>query len=182
MYRHIISNKSPYKKITYYTSYVDRVAHVHKNSEAYKFFTSSTYKNAIKVGKFTNVVMPIVSSILTSYVVYKRFITKTPNKYNRNYKKLELKFGSDVKSYKKLLRQMKKRGWTENSIKETVNKPYTIRKSRNLATGNSATVYYKKSGSYVIVDDVSKEIVQISDNINPRDWIPDKNIINPYKP
>lgn len=82
MYRHITSNKSPYKKITYYTSYGDKVAHVHKNSEAYKFFTSSIYKNAIKVGKFTNVVMPIVSNILTSYVVYKRFITKTPNKYN----------------------------------------------------------------------------------------------------
>ena len=43
-------------------------------------------------------------------------------------------------------------------------------------------IFYKKSGSYVIVDDVIKEIVQISDNINPRDWIPDKNIINPYKP
>ncbi len=84
MYRHITSNKSPYKKITYYTSYGDKVAHVHKNSEAYKFFTSSIYKNAIKVGKFTNVVMPIVSNILTSYVVYKRFITKTPNKYNSN--------------------------------------------------------------------------------------------------
>ena len=84
MYRHITSNKSPYKKITYYTSYGDKVAHVHKNSEAYKFFTSSIYKNAIKVGKFTNVVMPIVSNILTSYVVYKKYITNNPNKFN-NY-------------------------------------------------------------------------------------------------
>lgn len=79
MYSNITSNKSPYKKITYYTSYGDRVAHVHKNSEACKFFTSSTYKNAVALGKFTNIVMPIVSSILTSYVVYKRFIAKSPN-------------------------------------------------------------------------------------------------------
>ena len=102
MYRHITSNKSPYKKITYYTSYGDKVAHVHKNSEAYKFFTSSIYKNAIKVGKFTNVVMPIVSNILTSYVVYKKYITNNPNKFNNKkkyitYKKVSLEIDNDNK-------------------------------------------------------------------------------------
>lgn len=30
--------------------------------------------------------------------------------------------------------------------------------------------------------DITNEIVQISDNINPSTWIPDSGIINPYKP
>ena len=54
--------------------------------------------------------------------------------------------------------------------------------SVNKATGNSATVYYTKQGSYVIVDDVTKAIVQVSDNINPSTWAPDMSIIDPYIP
>lgn len=59
------------------------------------------------------------------------------------------------------------RGWTEDLVRNTVDNPYTIRASVNKATGNSATVFYTQQGSYVIVDDVTKAIVQISDNINP---------------
>lgn len=67
-------------------------------------------------------------------------------------------------------------------VEDTVRNPYTTRVSTNKATGNSATVYYNKSGSYVVIDDVTKEVVQISDNINPSTWIPDPSIIDPYKP
>ena len=91
-------------------------------------------------------------------------------------------FGSDTKSAAKLESQMTQRGWTESTVKDVVSSPYTIRDSKNLSTGNPATVYYNKSGGYVIIDDVTKEVVQVSDNINPSAWIPDKNIINPYKP
>lgn len=76
---------------------------------------------------------------------------------------------------------MKKRGWDKNLVNQTVDKPYTTRVSKNLATGNSATVYYDKSGHYVVVDDVTNEVVQISHRFIP-DWAPDKNIINPYIP
>ena len=58
--------------------------HLHKDAEAYKFLSSGTYKNAIAIGKVTNVVAPLVSNIMTQYVVYKRFITTTSNKYNSN--------------------------------------------------------------------------------------------------
>ncbi len=97
-------------------------------------------------------------------------------------KSADLVFGSSTKSAQKLLNQMNKRGWTEDLIKNTVDNPHTIRTSVNKATGNSATVFYTQQGSYVIVDDITKKIVQISDNINPSTWAPDSSIIDPYIP
>ena len=70
----------------------------------------------------------------------------------------------------------------KNLIKNTVDDPYTIRTTINKATGNAATVFYNEKGAYVIVDNVTKEIVQISDNINPSTWIPDSSIVNPFIP
>ena len=93
----------------------------------------------------------------------------------------ELTFGNKTKSNTKLLNQMQQRGWTEQLVKETVDNPYTTRVSTNLATNQTATVFYTSRGAYVIVDDVTKEVVQISSNIDPASWIPDKNIINPYR-
>ena len=77
---------------------------------------------------------------------------------------------------------MTQRGWTESTVKDMVNNPYTTRVSTNKATGNPSTVYYNQEGGYVIIDDVTKAVVQVSDNINPSTWIPDPSIINPYKP
>lgn len=81
-----------------------------------------------------------------------------------------------------VMNQMNSRGWTEDLIRNTVDYPYTIRTSVNKATGNAATVFYTQQGSYVIVDDVTKAIVQISDNINPSTWAPDLSIVDPYIP
>ena len=92
-----------------------------------------------------------------------------------------IKYGSESKSETKLNNQLKKRGWTQESVQDTVDNPYTTRLSKNLATQNSATVYYNKDGSYVILDDITNEIVQISNRYDPR-WVPDANIQNPYKP
>ncbi|WP_249294473.1 colicin E5-related ribonuclease [Fumia xinanensis] len=94
----------------------------------------------------------------------------------------QIVFGSDTKSATKLNNQMTKRGWTENTVRDTVNQPYTTRVSTNKATGNPATVYYNKSGGYVIIDDVTNAIVQVSDNINPSTWAPDPSIVDPYLP
>ena len=97
-------------------------------------------------------------------------------------KSSELVFGSSTKSTQKLMNQMKNRGWTEDLIRNTVDNPYTSRTSVNKATGNEATVFYTQQGSYVIVDNITKEIVQISDNINPSTWAPDSSIVDPYIP
>ncbi|WP_144053552.1 colicin E5-related ribonuclease [Clostridium saccharoperbutylacetonicum] len=59
---------------------------------------------------------------------------------------------------------------------------YTTRESINKATGNSATVYYNEAGGYVIIDDITKSVVQISDNVNPSAWILDPSRIDKCKP
>lgn len=80
----------------------------------------------------------------------------------------------------KINRQLAKRGWTLEKIKQTLDRPFTTRTSKNKANGNEATVYYNKDGSYVVIDNVTKKIIQISDRTKP--WAPDKTIINPYIP
>jgi hypothetical protein len=93
----------------------------------------------------------------------------------------ELVFGSGTKSATKLLNQMNARGWTEETVKKTVSNPFTTRSSTNLSNNNPATAYFNKDGSYVVVDDITKEVMQISNKLDPK-WIPDSNIIDPYIP
>jgi hypothetical protein len=64
------------------------------------------------------------------------------------------------------------RGWTQSDIQNTVDNPaQTLPSPRgNLATGNSATIYYRSDGHYVILDDVTLEIVQVS-NIYDSGWL-----------
>ncbi|HLY69362.1 MAG TPA: colicin E5-related ribonuclease, partial [Puia sp.] len=81
----------------------------------------------------------------------------------------------------KIRAQMKSRGWSDESLGETIQDAFTTRESKNLATGNKATAFYDKAGNYVVRDNTTKDVIQIS-NKNKIDWVPDKNIINPYKP
>lgn len=67
-------------------------------------------------------------------------------------------------------------------IKATVDTPFTTRVSVNKYTGNTATVFYTEKGSYVVVDDITYEIIQVSENINMETWTPDQTIIDPYVP
>jgi len=95
----------------------------------------------------------------------------------------ELTFSAD-----KILPQMGVRGWTVTTIKNLVKDPYTVRGAKNKANGNLATVFYGKDGTYVSVDNVTKEVIQVTDNnvvrglIPGKTWYPDDSIINPYKP
>ncbi|HCW3271682.1 TPA: transposase [Listeria monocytogenes] len=133
----------------------------------------------------------IISGLVFRYTVggYKGKKFKIPKAWlNRRKKAREghiksdnIKFGSSVKSTKKVNNQMKKRGWSEESVKSVVDHPHTTRKSGNKATGNDATVFYDKDGSYVIIDDKTKEIVQISDKFD-KNWVPDAGIADPCKP
>lgn len=94
----------------------------------------------------------------------------------------DLIFGNSAKSSKKISNQMADRGWTESSVQNTVDSSFTTRKSTNKATKNSATVYYTEEGAYVVVDDVTKEVVQVSDKNKLSSWYPDDTIIDPYIP
>jgi filamentous hemagglutinin family protein len=88
---------------------------------------------------------------------------------------------SPINIEKDVLDQLVERQWTIEAIIDTIDNPYTVRVSTNKFTGNTATVFYEKDGSYVIVDDGTGDIVQISDRGDPN-WIPDPRIINPYRP
>jgi RHS repeat-associated protein len=78
--------------------------------------------------------------------------------------------------------QLARRGWTREAINETVNNPFTTRAATNRATGNPATAFFRKDGSHVIRDNVTGDLVQVSDRTNPANWIPDASIVNPYLP
>ena len=82
----------------------------------------------------------------------------------------------------KIKGQFSNRGWSTRTIHQTVNKPFTTRSALNKANGNSATAYYTKAGGYVVRDNVTGEIIQISNLKNPGSWVPDQTIINPYRP
>lgn len=93
----------------------------------------------------------------------------------------DLKFGGETKSQTKLANEMAKRGWTKKDVQGTVDNPHTTRDSTNKANGNDATAYYNEDGSYVVVDDETNEVIQVSDKNDPN-WIPDSSIENPYFP
>jgi hypothetical protein len=81
----------------------------------------------------------------------------------------------------KISRQMSRRGWDQSSINNVVSNPFTTRQAFNKATGQTATAFYAQDGSYVVRDNSTAEIVQISQK-GDGDWVPDSSIINPYKP
>jgi RHS repeat-associated protein len=83
---------------------------------------------------------------------------------------------------KKISRQLGRRGWSAGDIDQTVNSPFTTRPSINRATGNRATAFYREDGSYVVRDDGTGDIVQISDRKSPSSWKPDRDVQNPYRP
>jgi hypothetical protein len=81
----------------------------------------------------------------------------------------------------KIARQLGGRGWTTQLVHRTVNKTFTTRSATNRANGNAATAYFNKNGSHVVRDNVTGQVIQIS-NRNDPNWIPDSTIINPYIP
>ena len=81
----------------------------------------------------------------------------------------------------KISKQMDRRGWSKDMIDDVVNDPYTTRSALNKANNNPATAFYNKAGDYVVRDNITEKIIQIS-KYGDRGWIPDSTIINPYRP
>jgi RHS repeat-associated protein len=94
-----------------------------------------------------------------------------------------LRFGGvTFKVTDKIAKQLAKRGWSDDLINSVLKSPHASRQAMNKATKSPATAYFARDGSYVVVDDVTKEVIQISDKTNIQGWIPDSSIINPYIP
>ena len=74
----------------------------------------------------------------------------------------------------KILDQLGPRDWTQDTVDETVKDPaqthnvwdYTASGGRQ-----AATAYVRSDGAYVVVNDSTGEVVQVSDGTNP-DWKP----------
>ena len=81
----------------------------------------------------------------------------------------------------KISGQMNSRGWTSKDMNNVIQDPYTTRAAVNKATGNPTTAYYNQAGDYVVRDNVTGSIVQIS-HVGDINWIPDSTIVNPYRP
>jgi hypothetical protein len=90
----------------------------------------------------------------------------------------------DVKIDGKIKGQLGNRGWTEQDVQDAANGPpagtTTDNRSPNkTADGkgrrDSATVYGDKGG-YVVVNDRTREVVQVSDRKPGSGWIPDSRI------
>jgi hypothetical protein len=82
------------------------------------------------------------------------------------------KIGSKIES------QIAKRGWTQESVEEAIRNParkVATRDTRHLASGgranDPATAYVTKDGSYVVRNDVTGDIVQVSDRTSSS-WLP----------
>lgn len=63
-----------------------------------------------------------------------------------------------------------------------MNNPFVTRNAENKANGNPATAYFNEDGSYVVRDDATGELVQMSDRTDPSCWVPDDTITDPYIP
>ena len=88
---------------------------------------------------------------------------------------------TNVPSSGRKFNQLTSRGWDQSSIDDVVNNPAHTSAASNRATGNPATAYFDKEGNYVVRDDVTGDLVQLS-NRNDPDWMPDLSISDPYRP
>ena len=81
---------------------------------------------------------------------------------------------SSLKYSKKIQKQMPERGWSKDQIEATVKNPHTTAKTTYKGTGESATAYINKDGSYVVVKNATQEIIQVSNKNKewtfPTDW------------
>jgi filamentous hemagglutinin len=88
----------------------------------------------------------------------------------------EAELGVSTQYGSKIMGQLGKRGWTAGSVEETISNPARTavgRDTRWMADGtrmdDPATTYYNKDGSYVVRNNKSGDVVQVS-NRNDPNW------------
>jgi RHS repeat-associated protein len=91
---------------------------------------------------------------------------------------------TDVKIDDKIAGQLGERGWTEQGVRDLTKTDPTGVSTDKRSPGktddgkgrnDSATVYGPKEGGHVVVNDTTKEVIQIS-NKNDPNWVPDSRI------
>ncbi|MGI8690094.1 MAG: colicin E5-related ribonuclease [Thermomicrobiales bacterium] len=69
----------------------------------------------------------------------------------------------------KIAEQMADRGWTGDDINNVANNPVDQHPAINKTSNDPATAYYGSDGHYIVVNDNTGEVIQIS-NRNKPDW------------
>lgn len=84
---------------------------------------------------------------------------------------MQIQFGA------KILKQLSKRGWTKESVMEIIQKPAHTAQTQDKRYKHDgtrenapATIYYSGEGHYVIRNDLTGDIVQVSDTNDPG-WV-----------
>ena len=111
----------------------------------------------------------------------KRAYQKFANKLAKTRHSLNNPVKTKVPTSGRKFNQLNSRGWDQSSIDNVVNNPIHKSTALNRATGNPATAHFDKSGNYVVRDNVTGDLVQMS-NRNDPNWIADPTITNPYSP
>jgi hypothetical protein len=68
----------------------------------------------------------------------------------------------------KIEAQLDARGWIERQIREAVDAPIGISTDNTGGKAEPATVYGSNEGGYVVINDMTRRVIQISDKNNPR--------------
>lgn len=71
--------------------------------------------------------------------------------------------------------QVARRGWTADAIGRAIRRPVATGRTVDRATGQPATAYFVSHNQYVVRNDVTGQIVQVSDLRNPN-WMVDRAI------
>ncbi len=83
--------------------------------------------------------------------------------------------GVVYENFNKIFPQMAVRGWTVEAVEEVIVNPSAVGATVNRATGNAATAFFDKAGSYIVKDNITNDIIQIS-NRNDAHWVVDPAI------
>lgn len=155
-----------------YTLYAKYEGSSEKHGQSFEEFVE---QNKTEVGLFVLGTLPAGKLAKVANKVAKATNT---NKVAKATKKLAAAGGKGIKIKisEKIKKQMQKRGWTQDSIEEAINNPSTTKSAtdrRHLPSGSrnneSATQYYTKDGHYVVRNDKTGDIVQVS-NRNDPNW------------
>jgi hypothetical protein len=91
-------------------------------------------------------------------------------------KSAESSFSFDTK----IAGQLEKRGWNTGTIDDVIAHPVHESPAINKATGGDATAFFRADKSYVVRDNTTGKIIQVS-NRNDPNWAIDSTITNPPK-
>jgi WXG100 family type VII secretion target len=86
--------------------------------------------------------------------------------------------GTDWQVNDQKARQAGRRGWDEQDISDVIDNPADTGTAVDRSTGDPATVYYGEDGHYVVRNDVTGQVIQVSDRNDPN-WVDDTDPSNP---